>query len=114
MGYANCGKDSQDRPIGYTVEAVCDHEGCDEVIDRGLSYACGGDHDFSTNTDHPMGESLSCDKYFCGQHLYMMLVPYSLDRKEPHLATLCSSCVKETEDMMSESPLDWIPASYDN
>lgn len=59
MGWANCGKDSQGRPIGYAFEATCDHPGCDAKIDRGLSYACGGMH----------GEDeLSCEKYFCEIH----------------------------------------------
>ena len=109
MGYANCGKDSQGRPIGYAVDAICDHDGCDAVIDRGMGYACGGDHGLMTHSNHPMGENLSCEKYFCGKHLYMMTVPYSLDRDEPIVATLCESCLNEAKVMMEERPLDWIP-----
>jgi hypothetical protein len=44
MGWGDCGIDSQGRPIGYSFEAVCDHPECNEVIDRGLSHACGDMH----------------------------------------------------------------------
>lgn len=64
MGWANCGFDSQGRPIGYAHEAICDHPGCDQKIDRGLAYACGGMHgDLG-------GEA--CEKYFCGKHLFFV------------------------------------------
>ena len=60
MGWGDCGVDKKGRPIGYVHEAICDHEGCEEKIDRGLSYACGGMH----------GENeIGCDKYFCSSHL---------------------------------------------
>lgn len=29
MSWADCGEDSKDRPIGWAVEATCDHPGCD-------------------------------------------------------------------------------------
>lgn len=60
MGWANCGTDTKDRPIGYAHEATCDHQpGCSAQIDRGLSYACG--------EMHGKGE-FSCEGYFCGDH----------------------------------------------
>lgn len=59
MGWADCGTDSQGRPIGYGHEATCDHPLCDEVIDRGLAYACGGTHG---DTEY------SCEGYFCEKH----------------------------------------------
>lgn len=65
MGWANCGEDSTGRPIGHAHEAVCDEPGCDERIDRGLSYACGGMHGNETAEG---GESC-CGGYFCGEHL---------------------------------------------
>lgn len=59
MGWADCGTDSQGRPIGYAFEATCDHKDCDTEIDRGLSYVCGEMH----------GEDeISCEKYFCSKH----------------------------------------------
>ena len=59
MGWANCGTDSKDRPIGYAHGATCDHPGCAAEIHRGLAYACGGMH----------GEAeWSCEAYFCEEH----------------------------------------------
>lgn len=60
MGWA-IGYDSMwQRDIGYGVPATCDHPDCDEVIDRGLAYVCGG---------QPYGGSDGCGLYFCGRHL---------------------------------------------
>ena len=43
MGWS-IGYDSNwDRDIGYGVPAYCDHPDCNEEIDRGLSYVCGGE-----------------------------------------------------------------------
>lgn len=61
MGWANCGADSKGRPIGYAHAATCDGPGCAAVIDRGLSYACGGMHG-----EDPNG---ACEGYFCPKHL---------------------------------------------
>lgn len=60
MGWANCGTDSTGRNIGYAHEATCDHEGCSEKIDRGLSYACGD--------MHGENDGIDCEKYFCENH----------------------------------------------
>lgn len=48
-----------DRWGGYGVPAICEHPDCNEEIDRGFSYACGGE---------PFSE-LGCDRYFCSKHL---------------------------------------------
>lgn len=48
------------RDIGYGVPAVCDRPGCNAVIDRGLSYVCGGE---------PYGGDVGCGLYFCADHL---------------------------------------------
>lgn len=64
------------RDIGYGVPAVCDHPGCGETIDRGLSYVCGG---------QPKGGEYGCGLYFCGKHLR-----YAGDRREN--AALCGRC----------------------
>jgi hypothetical protein len=48
------------RDIGYGVPAVCDFPGCNEEIDRGLSYVCGGE---------PYGGEDGCGLYFCTTHL---------------------------------------------
>lgn len=60
MGWA-LGYDSMtNRDIGYSVVAFCDHPGCGTEIDRGLSYACGGE---------PYGGEGGCGLYFCSAHL---------------------------------------------
>jgi hypothetical protein len=51
-----------DRDIGYGVPAFCDHPGCTEEIDRGLSYVCGGE---------PYGQPYGCGLYFCAAHLWI-------------------------------------------
>ncbi|MFN6548656.1 hypothetical protein [Mycolicibacterium nivoides] len=48
------------RDIGYGVPAWCDHPDCDEKIDRGLDYVCGG---------APYGGEHGCGLYFCSAHL---------------------------------------------
>lgn len=44
---------------GYGVPAICEHPDCSEEINRGMSYACGGE---------PFSE-YGCDNYFCSKHL---------------------------------------------
>lgn len=50
------------REVGYSVEAICDLDGCNEKIDRGLYGVCGGMHD---------GGEFGCGKYFCGDHIIL-------------------------------------------
>jgi hypothetical protein len=45
---------------GYGVPSYCEYPVCNEEIDRGMSYACGGE---------PFSE-YGCDRYFCSRHLY--------------------------------------------
>lgn len=61
MGWA-VGRDrARRRHIGYGVPALCDHPGCFEKIDRGLSYACGGG---------VVGiYDANCGLFFCKHHL---------------------------------------------
>jgi len=44
---------------GYGVPAICEYLKCNKEIDRGMSYACGGE---------PFSE-IGCDRYFCREHL---------------------------------------------
>ena len=44
----------------YGVPAVCEHPGCSEEIDRGVTYACG---------DASLG--VGCGLFFCDEHLFM-------------------------------------------
>ena len=43
---------------GYGVPTTCEHPKCKEEIDRGISFACGGE---------PFSE-YGCDRYFCSEH----------------------------------------------
>ncbi len=80
MGWGNCGSDNNGRPIGYNHAAVCDHEGCSNKIDRGLSYACGDMH----------GETeYGCDKYFCSEHRDNCV------EDDGDFTRVCNSCAKE-------------------
>ena len=88
MGWANCGNDSEGRPIGYAHEAICDHPRCNTEIDRGLAYACGGMH----------GENgFDCAKYFCDEHLYWV----DADNKDILSGRLCASCKKLYENTIA-------------
>ena len=49
--------------VGYGVEDVCNHPGCNKEIDRGLAHACGEEHGPSTDLDF-------CTGYFCSSHLF--------------------------------------------
>lgn len=75
MGWS-IGYDSKwGRDIGYGVPAYCDHPGCTEEIDRGLSYVCGGE---------PYGGERGCGLYFCEKHHVLSV----------RLRMLCERCVK--------------------
>ncbi len=78
MGWGNCGTDSNGRNIGYVFEAICDHDGCNAEIDRGLSYACGDMH----------GEDVYwCEKYFCGEH------QTPIEDEDGHCFSVCNECL---------------------
>jgi hypothetical protein len=62
MGWSIGYDDHWKRDIGYGVPAFCDHPGCHEPIDRGLSYVCGGE---------PYGGDDGCGLYFCSRHLFI-------------------------------------------
>ena len=90
MGWANCGEDSKGRPIGYAHEGTCDEPGCTVAIDRGLSYACGGMH----------GEDeISCEGYFCSEHLYLDVTE---DESGEVLPQLCMACIDLLEEYENE------------
>lgn len=57
---------------GYGVPAVCEQPECDAKIDRGVSYACGGE---------PFSEH-GCDRYFCGKHRHYTCVREMRDEGE--------------------------------
>jgi len=87
MGWANCGKDSRGRPIGYAHSATCDDPGCDVPIDRGLSHACGDMH----GPEDKRG-GIGCEEYFCSKHLFVCI---------DNIAR-CARCAEEHEKMHPE------------
>ncbi|UTU08060.1 hypothetical protein CcrC1_gp374 [Caulobacter phage C1] len=91
MGWADCGTDSQDRPIGYAHAATCDHPGCEAQIHRGLAYACGGMH----------GSSSGCEGYFCADHLV-----YVWDPGEGVGVQVCETCESVLKDAMMQEFMD--------
>ena len=83
MGWS-IGYDSDwDRDIGYGVPAYCDHPDCNEEIDRGLSFVCGGE---------PYGGSEGCGLYFCRKHL-----DCDINESESVMPQLCERCIKNLE-----------------
>jgi len=61
MGWSVGYDDNWKRDIGYGVPAICDHPGCNNKIDRGLSHVCGYE---------PFGGERGCGLYFCAEHLW--------------------------------------------
>ena len=80
MGWSDCGTDSEGRPIGYGHEANCDHPGCENKIDRGLSYVCGTMHG---------SDEYSCDKYFCEEHRSNFV-----EMSDGDITRICDDCAK--------------------
>jgi hypothetical protein len=89
MGWANCGKDSRGRPIGYAAQGRCDHQECQVAIDRGLSYACG---DMHGQNEH------DCEGYFCSTHLTYRKV----DGRNIQLCFACAKHVGDDEEEAAE------------
>lgn len=77
MGYAHYEiiRNGETIQAGYGVETVCEEDGCEENIDRGLGYLCGMT---------PGGDEHGCGGYYCSQHLHM----------GPNIDTdLCGRCI---------------------
>jgi hypothetical protein len=71
--------DKWKRDVGYGVPAYCDHPGCTNEIDRGLSYVCGGE---------PFGGDHGCGLHFCGDHMW-----YRSPRGHDGLVQNCKRCL---------------------
>ncbi len=61
MGWAIGYDENWKRDVGFGVPSTCDHPSCNERIDRGLAYVCGGE---------PYGGDHGCGLHFCGKHLW--------------------------------------------
>jgi hypothetical protein len=59
MGWSLGYDDNWKRDIGYGVPAYCDAPGCNEEINRGLGFVCGGG---------PYGGEKGCGLFFCSKH----------------------------------------------
>lgn len=79
------------RDIGYGVPAVCDHPECNEEIDRGLSFVCGGE---------PYGGDRGCGLFFCEKHL-------NHHEKLPQLCCRCSPRIRKPFTAKPDTP-EWI------
>jgi hypothetical protein len=89
MGYA-CYQVG-DRYAGYGVPAYCEHPDCNKEIDRGVSFACGGE---------PRSE-YGCDLYFCGKHLQYKefnVEDAEANGYDPDGAFVCERCEKSKEE----------------
>jgi hypothetical protein len=78
MGWSLGFDSNWNRWIGYGVPAYCDYPGCNEKIDRGLNYICGGE---------PYGGNRGCGLYFCEKHLI-------INQKLPQLCDKCNKRLK--------------------
>jgi hypothetical protein len=77
IGYDN----NWERDIGYGVPAICDHPDCNEEIDRGLGYVCGGE---------PYGGEFGCGLHFCDEHL--KVVKHTEYKEEDKFIFKCERC----------------------
>lgn len=96
MGWANCGNDSDGRPIGYCHEAICDHPECDKKIHRGITYACGGMHG-EVGVSVLDGDGTfwpTCERYFCIDH--QIVIEAEFDGRHT-CEGICLACYKEIE-----------------
>jgi hypothetical protein len=86
MGWASY-QNGAGRDAGYAVSATCDHPECNEAIDRGLAYCCGGLSGVSSSSiDHKWPP---CGGYYCGEHMrgFSMMI---VDGEE--VESICEAC----------------------
>lgn len=83
------------RDIGYGVPALCDHPKCNEKIDRGLSYVCGGGPYGESNVEYgPDG----CGLFFCNRHLMF--------GRSENAPQLCPACMRYDKPYKPKPDLD--------
>lgn len=92
MGWSVGWDEKWQRDIGYGVPSTCDHPGCTQTIDRGLSYVCGGE---------PHGGERGCGLYFCSKHMY-----WGEKKGDPQM---CMNCCDGKEPFKSKPDTqEWI------
>ena len=86
------------RDVGYGVPATCDHPGCAENIDRGISFVCG---------EAPAGGEYGCGLFFCATHRTPVYFGEgeedSPDADDDAFAGVCTRCAAR------EAPFDPTP-----
>ena len=87
---------------GYGVPAICEHPSCNKEIDRGVSFACGGE---------PFSE-YGCDRYFCDKHRYYSYPRFNEDGvtiDEDFCVALCEKCKNGEEPFdYKQEHKDWV------
>lgn len=82
---------------GYGVPAICEYPDCNEEIDRGISYACGGE---------PFSE-YGCDRYFCSKHRDYHY--FNTGFKERICVLVCKRCAKKKNSFpYKQEHKDWM------
>lgn len=95
--------------MGYAWVAQCDEEGCETIIDRGLSHCCGGMHEGEVLYDHQRDESAStCGGYFCEAHL-QIVIGFDDDGNDKGL-DVCALCAEHIKALIGNYD-EW-PESY--
>ena len=109
MGWSLGWDQRWNRDVGYGVPAYCDHPDCNEEIDRGLSYVCGGE---------PFGGEDGCGLYFCEKHRQSVELfidaegndQWGDDAPKEHedgeVIELCSRCAARDSDGERAPPFD--------
>lgn len=96
MGYQCYEMNGRDQ--GYGVPAKCDHPGCNEDIDRGMGFACGGD------------PNENCGLFFCHKHKAHDIDPeaeWTADNR--HTFSVCGRCKTGAEPFdPSPDTQEWI------
>lgn len=96
MGWGS-GENYRNEVIGYSHIGVCSEPGCDEEIDKGLYFTCGG-------LEGVNGQR-GCGRHFCGSHLFYVTSQqeedegdeYDPEFDECENAGVCSHCVKRMD-----------------
>lgn len=65
--------ENQNRDVGYSVTAICDHPGCTAEIDRGLGYVCCED----------INHRACCGAFLCADHRENYTYADELEDMEP-------------------------------